>query len=263
MKLVDSHCHINFDPLGDDIPGLLAEAAASGVETMLCVAVTLEEYPEVLALARAHDNIHASVGVHPNVTDGEDPSVERLVDLGRDDNVVAIGETGLDYFRSEGDLTWQHERFRRHIEAARQVDKPLIIHTREAAQDTIDILRAEHAEEPGGVIHCFTEDWAFAKKALDLDFYISFSGILTFKSAKQIQEAAKQVPLERILVETDSPYLAPVPHRGKTNQPAYTRHVAEFLAELRGSDIETIAAATTENFYRLFRQAAVQERQAA
>ncbi len=263
MKLVDSHCHINFDPLGNDIPGLLAEAAASGVETMLCVAVTLEEYPEVLALARAHDNIHASVGVHPNVTDGEDPSVERLVDLGRDDNVVAIGETGLDYFRSEGDLTWQHERFRRHIEAARQVDKPLIIHTREAAQDTIDILRAEHAEEPGGVIHCFTEDWAFAKKALDLDFYISFSGILTFKSAKQIQEAAKQVPLERILVETDSPYLAPVPHRGKTNQPAYTRHVAEFLAELRGSDIETIAAATTENFYRLFRQAAVQERQAA
>ncbi len=263
MKLVDSHCHINFDPLGDDIPGLLAEAAASGVETMLCVAVTLEEYPEVLALARAHDNIHASVGVHPNVTDGEDPSVERLVDLGHDDNVVAIGETGLDYFRSEGDLTWQHERFRRHIEAARQVDKPLIIHTREAAQDTIDILRAEHAEEPGGVIHCFTEDWAFAKKALDLDFYISFSGILTFKSAKQIQEAAKQVPLERILVETDSPYLAPVPHRGKTNQPAYTRHVAEFLAELRGSDIETIAAATTENFYRLFRQAAVQERQAA
>ncbi len=256
MKLVDSHCHINFDPLGGDIPGLLARARANDVESMLCVAVTLEEYPEVLALAREHEHIHASVGVHPNVTDGEDPTVERLVALGCDEHVVAIGETGLDYFRSEGDLAWQQARFRRHIEAARQLQKPLIIHTRDAANDTIDILRGEHAEEPGGVIHCFTEDWAFAKKALDLDFYISFSGIVTFKSAQQIQDAAKKVPLERILVETDSPYLAPVPHRGKTNQPAYTRHVAEFLAELRGTDLETIAAATTENFYRLFRQAA-------
>ena len=259
MKIVDSHCHINFEPLADDIPGLLQQAADNDVQTMLCVSVTLEAYPEVLALARSHENIHASVGVHPNVTEGEDPEVERLVELGRNEQVVAIGETGLDYFRSEGDLRWQHERFARHIEAARQVEKPLIIHTREAADDTIALLRSHRAEEPGGVIHCFTEDWDFAKKALDLGFYISFSGILTFKSATQIQEAAKKVPANRMLVETDSPYLAPVPFRGKTNQPAYTRHVAEFLAELRGEPVEEIAAQTTENFYRLFRQAAINE----
>ncbi len=259
MKIVDSHCHINFEPLAEDIPGLIARAAENDVQSMLCVAVTLEEFPEVLALAENHPNIHASVGVHPNVTDGEDPSVDRLVELGRHDEVVAIGETGLDYFRSEGDLRWQQERFERHIEAARQLAKPLIIHTREAAQDTLAILKAQHAEEPGGVIHCFTEDWDFAKQALDLDFYISFSGILTFKSAQQIQEAAKKVPMERILVETDSPYLAPVPFRGKTNQPAYTRHVAEFLAELRGISVEEVAATTTENFYRLFRQARLKQ----
>ena len=259
MKIVDSHCHINFEPLADDIPGLLQQAADNDVQTMLCVSVTLEAYPEVLALARSHENIHASVGIHPNEKEGEDPEVERLVELGREEQVVAIGETGLDYFRSEGDLRWQHERFARHIEAARQVEKPLIIHTREAADDTIALLRSHRAEEPGGVIHCFTEDWDFAKKALDLGFYISFSGILTFKSAKQIQEAAKKVPANRMLVETDSPYLAPVPFRGKTNQPAYTRHVAEFLAELRGEPVEEIAAQTTENFYRLFRQAAINE----
>lgn len=259
MKIVDSHCHIHFEPLAEDIPGLIARAAENDVQEMLCVTVTLEEFPDVLALAEHHPNIYASVGVHPNVTDGEDPSVERLVELGQHDEVVAIGETGLDYFRSEGDLNWQRERFERHIEAARQLDKPLIIHTREAAQDTLAILKAEHAEAPGGVIHCFTEDWDFARQALDLNFYISFSGILTFKSAQQIQDAAKKVPLERILVETDSPYLAPVPFRGKTNQPAYTRHVAEFLATLRGISVEEVAAITTDNFYRLFRQAGLKQ----
>ena len=255
MQIVDSHCHINFKELAGDIPGLLETAAANDVTAMLCISVTLEDYPQVLALARDYPNIHASVGVHPNVDEGEDPTIERLVELAGHEHVVAIGETGLDYFRSEGDLGWQQERFRRHIEAARQVDKPLIIHTREAAADTIDILRKEGAEQPGGVIHCFTEDWDFAKQALDIGFYISFSGILTFKSAKQIQEAAKKVPMDRILVETDAPYLAPVPHRGKTNQPAWTRHVAEFLAELRGISVEEVAEQTTANFYRLFKQA--------
>jgi TatD DNase family protein len=255
MQIVDSHCHINFEELASDIPGLLETAAANDVTSMLCISVTLEDYPQVLALAEEYPNIYASVGVHPNVDEGEDPSIERLVELGANEQVVAIGETGLDYFRSEGDLGWQQARFRRHIEAARQLDKPLIIHTREAAADPIEILRQEKAEQPGGVIHCFTEDWDFAKQALDIGFYISFSGILTFKSAKQIHEAAKKVPMDRILVETDSPYLAPVPHRGKTNQPAWTRHVAEFLAELRGIPIEAVAAQTTENFYRLFKQA--------
>ena len=255
MQIVDSHCHINFDDLADDIPGVLAAANENDVTSMLCVSVTMEDYPEVLSLAESHPNIYASVGVHPNVTEGEDPTVEKLVSLAQNEQVVAIGETGLDYFRSEGDLAWQHERFHRHIEAARQADKPLIIHTREAAEDTMKTLKEHRAEEPGGVIHCFTEDWEIAKKALDLGFYISFSGILTFKSAKKIQDAAKKVPLDRILVETDSPYLAPVPFRGKTNQPAYTRHVAEFLAELRGLPVEEIAARTTDNFYRLFNTA--------
>ncbi len=255
MQIVDSHCHINFEALADDIPGVIATAADNEVMSMLCVSVNMEDYPQVLALAEAHPNIYASVGVHPNVTEGEEPDVEKLVTLAQNDRVVAIGETGLDYFRSEGDLGWQHERFHRHIEAARQTDKPLIIHTREAARDTMQTLKEHRADEPGGVIHCFTEDWEIAKQALDLGFYISFSGILTFKSAKAIQDAAKKVPLDRILVETDSPYLAPVPFRGKTNQPAYTRHVAEFLAELRGVTLEEIAATTTANFHRLFKQA--------
>lgn len=256
MQLIDSHCHINFDPLADQIPALLDRAHQLGISHMLLVSVDLEDYPQIQALSNTHSEIFSSVGVHPNSREGKDPIVEELVELGQDPRVVAVGETGLDYFRSEGDLGWQHERFHRHIEAARQLNKPLIIHTREAAEDTMATLKTHRADEPGGVIHCFAEDWQIAEKALDLGFYISFSGIVTFKSAKSVQEVARRMPLDRMLVETDSPYLAPVPHRGKTNEPAYVRHVAEFIAELRDEPLETIAEKTTENFFRLFQQAA-------
>jgi TatD DNase family protein len=193
------------------------------------------------------------VGVHPNVRDGQDPSVEELIALGADDKVIAIGETGLDYFRSVGDLDWQHQRFRNHINAAKALKKPLIIHTREAKLDTLRLLEEEGASDVGGIIHCFTEDWEFAQKALDLNFYISFSGIVTFNSAKDIQEVAKKVPEDRFLIETDSPYLAPAPFRGRPNYPTYVRYVAEKLAELRGTTVNQIAESSTENFYRLFK----------
>lgn len=258
MQLIDSHCHINFDPLAENVPALLDNAQNMGVSHLLLVSVDMEDYPQIQALSAQHEQIFSSVGVHPNTTDGHEPDVEELVRLGQDDNVVAIGETGLDYFRSEGDLRWQHERFHRHIEAARQLNKPLIIHTREAADDTMSTLKSHHAEEPGGVIHCFAEDWRIAELALDLGFYISFSGIVTFKSAKAVQEVARRMPLDRMLVETDSPYLAPVPHRGKTNEPAYVRHVAEFIAELRQEPLEKIAEQTTANFFRLFHDASPQ-----
>ena len=255
MQLVDSHCHINFPPLAQDVGRVLADASAHDVRYMLCVSVTLEAYPEVRALAHAHPHVFASVGVHPNEREGQDPSVEELVALASDSRVVAIGETGLDYYRSEGDLGWQHERFRRHIRAARESDKPLIVHTREAAGDTMRILREEGADRAGGVMHCFSESWEVAQQALDLGFYISFSGIVTFKSAETLREVAKRVPSDRLLIETDSPYLAPVPHRGKTNEPAYVRFVAERLAELRGEPLEQLAARTTENFFTLFKAA--------
>ena len=253
--LVDSHCHINFDPLGQDVNAVLENARAQDVGHLLCVAVNLEDFPAVRALAHAHAHVFASVGVHPNETEGRDPSVEELTALAADARVVAIGETGLDYYRSTGDLAWQHARFRRHIQAAIATGKPLIVHTREAAQDTIDILREEHAERAGGVMHCFSEDWGIAEQALALGFYISFSGIVTFKSADKLRMVAERVPAERLLVETDSPYLAPVPHRGRTNEPAYVRLVADYLANLRGVSYEALALQTTENFFRLFRHA--------
>ena len=219
---------------------------------MLCIATSWENRDEVLALAAAHSEISAAVGVHPTTTGGHEPTLEELTEAVAADNVVAVGETGLDYFRSEGDLRWQHERFNRHIEAARSVKKPLVIHTRAAADDTMQTLRDHSARDAGGVMHCFAEDWQIAEQALDIGFYISFSGIVTFKSAKAVQEVAMKAPLDRILVETDAPYLAPVPHRGKTNEPAYVRHTAEFVAELRGITLDEVAKATTENFYRLF-----------
>ena len=234
---------------------VLMRAKENQVDYMLCVSVNLEHYPEVLALAEQHPNIFASVGVHPNEQGGADPSAEQLIKLAQHERVVAIGETGLDYFRNTGDMTWQHNRFRNHIEAAKAVDKPLIIHTRDAAEDTMRILEEEGAEQCGGVMHCFVENWEIAKRALDLGFYISLSGIVTFKNAKDLQDVAKQLPLDRILVETDSPYLAPVPFRGKSNEPAYVLHVAKFLAELRGEDYEQIAEQTTQNFFDLFKQA--------
>lgn len=253
MQFVDSHCHINFPPLAQELPRVLNAAAEQGIAHLLCVAVNLHDYPAVRELAHTHPNVFASVGVHPNERDGAEPTVAELVALAQDPRVVAIGETGLDYYRSEGDLSWQHERFRRHIRAAIEVKKPLIVHTREAKHDTLAILEEEGAAAVGGVMHCFSEDWKTAERALALDFYISFSGIVTFKSADALRAVAARVPEDRLLIETDSPYLAPVPHRGKTNEPAYVRHVAECLAEVRGQTLAQIAALTTANFFRLFR----------
>lgn len=253
--LVDSHCHLNFEPLNAGLEAVLQRARDNGVGHMLCVSVTLETFPEIRQIALEYVNVFASVGVHPNEREGRDPSVDDLVDLAKDERVVAIGETGLDYYRSQGDMAWQQERFRRHIRAARECGKPLIIHTREAAADTLRIMREERAGETGGVMHCFTESWEVARAALDLGFYISFSGIVTFRSAEALREVAKQVPQDRLLIETDAPYLAPMPFRGKTNEPAFVKHVAECLATLRTTTFEDIAAQTTKNFFTLFKQA--------
>ena len=250
---IDSHCHLNMlaeEPGGID--AMVKEASDNGIEHILCIAIDKASCTEVKAIADSYPQVTASVGIHPNVDQEEQFSVEELVAQASHPKVIAIGETGLDYFRSEGDLEWQRDRFRVHIEAARQTQKPLIIHTREAREDTMDILENEKAEEAGGIIHCFTENWETAKRALDIGFYISLSGIVTFKSARELQDVAKKLPLDRILIETDSPYLAPVPHRGKTNKPVFVKHVAEFLAELRGDTVENIAATTTANFQRLF-----------
>jgi len=254
--LVDSHCHLDrldLAPFGGSIEGALAAAREQDIGHFLCVSINLEDYPAMLAIAESHDQVTASVGLHPNEQGGHDPGISELVELARHPKVVAIGETGLDYFRSEGDLGWQRDRFRRHIAAAKQSGKPLIIHSRDAKEDTLAILAEEGAIEAGGVMHCFTGDWDMAQRAMDMNFYISFSGIVTFKSAQELQEIAQKMPAERMLVETDSPYLAPVPHRGKPNHPAYVRHVAEFIATLRGESYETVAAVTTQNFKTLFR----------
>lgn len=252
IDLVDSHCHINFEPLDQEVEQVIQRARDNDVNRMLCVSVNLEDYPQVLDLAERFENVYASVGVHPNEQGGQDPSVDELVELASNSHVVAIGETGLDYFRTEKKTEWQISRFRRHIEAAKIIKKPLIIHTRDSADDTLDVMEEEGADVAGGVMHCFVEGWETAKRSMELGFYISFSGIVTFKNAKELHEVAKQVPLDRMLVETDSPYLAPVPYRGKTNEPGYTRHVAEFIAQLRGITLEELAAATTANFNRLF-----------
>ena len=254
--LIDSHCHldrIDLKPYQNDFSCFMQETETSQIEHLLCIAIDLESYPAMLALVAGFQQISVTVGVHPNVQDCKDPAVDELIALGQADNVIGIGETGLDYFRSEADLNWQHQRFRNHIRAAKTLKKPLIIHTRAAKQDTLRILEEEGASEIGGVIHCFTEDWEFAKKALDLNFYISFSGIVTFNSAKEIKEVAKKVPADRFLIETDSPYLAPVPFRGRPNYPIYVRYVAEQLAVVRGISINKIADLSTENFYTLFK----------
>ena len=251
--LVDSHCHIPMLGEDMDVNEVITNAKALGVEHMLCVSVDLETYPEILTLAEQYDCIYASVGVHPNTRMQEEVSQETLVQLASNDHVIAIGETGLDYFRSEGDLEWQRERFRTHIRAAKSVNKPLIIHTRDVGEDITRILEEEGADAVGGVMHCFVGDWETAQKAMEMNFYISFSGIVTFRNAKEVQEVAKQVPLERMLVETDSPYLTPVPYRGKPNQPGYTRYVAEYIAELKGTSFEQVAEQTTANFFKLFK----------
>ena len=249
---VDSHCHINFPELASKLPDVLASMAKNRVTHALCIGVNLPELPGVLQLAADHPNIYASVGVHPDYEDTPEPSIDTLTALSQRAKVVAIGETGLDYFRVSGDLEWQRARFRTHIRAARECGMPLVIHTRSAAADTLAIMREERAAEAGGVMHCFTESWEVAQGALDLGFHISFSGIVTFKNAQEIKDVARRVPLDRMLIETDSPYLAPVPFRGKLNEPAYVRYVAEEIARLRDMPLEEVAAVTSGNFFRLF-----------
>ncbi len=254
--LIDSHCHldrIDLKPYQNDFSNFMAEVQTNQIEHLLCISIDLESYPDMLKLVSDFNNISVTVGVHPNVQNCTDPSIEDLIVLGETKKVIGIGETGLDYFRSEGDLAWQHQRFRNHINAAKALKKPLIIHTREAQEDTLRILKEEGAGEVGGIIHCFTEDWEFAKKAMDLNFHISFSGIITFKNAVSIQEVAKKVPPDRLLIETDSPYLAPVPFRGRPNYPVYVKYVAEQIADLRGVTTTQIADLSTNNFYNLFR----------
>ena len=254
MKIIDSHCHIDrvdLDQFGGSMESMLAHAKDLSVEEFLCVCIDLEHFDDVFSLAKSHQQIYASVGVHPVEQEGKDPSVEELLALADHEKIIAIGETGLDYFHVKKDTAdWQRERFRRHIAASNQSGKPMIIHTREAKADTIEIMQQEQAQ--AGVMHCFSEDWETAKAALDLGFYISFSGIITFKSAADLREVAKKVPANRLLVETDSPYLTPVPYRGRANSPAYTYYVAEKLAEIRGDSVDNIAQQTTQNFNDLF-----------
>lgn len=254
---IDSHCHIDFPELSARLPEILAKMADNQVSHALCVSVDLPDFPRVLKLAEEHDNVYASVGVHPDYEETPEPTVDDLVRLSQHPKVVAIGETGLDYYRLEGDLEWQRERFRTHIRASRATGKPLIIHTRSASEDTIRLMREEGAGTDaggaGGVMHCFTESLEVARAAMEMGFYISFSGIVTFKNAKELQAVAREVPLERMLIETDSPYLAPVPHRGKMNEPGFVKHVAEFLSTLKGVSLEELAERTTGNFFELFK----------
>lgn len=249
--LVDSHCHLDLIPHSDP-HNLVATAHHHGVSHLLSVGVDLKSFPQLLALAQNLNNVSISVGVHPNTILEIEPEVTTLCHLADNPKVVAIGETGLDYFRSQGDLTWQQQRFRTHIQAAKAIDKPLIIHNREATADTLRILREENAAQVGGVMHCFVEDWEIAQQVMEMGFYISFSGIVTFKSAILLQTVAKKIPLDHMLIETDAPYLAPVPYRGQRNQPAYVKYIAEFIADLREEPLMTIGQATTQNFWRLF-----------
>lgn len=253
--LVDSHCHLNFPELSENIQSLRLNMEEAQVGHALCVSVTLDKFPEVLSLAERFENFYASVGVHPDYEDIEEPTVEQLVALAQHPKVVAIGETGLDYFRLTGDLEWQRMRFRTHIHAAIQCAKPLIIHTRSSADDTLRIMQEEGANQVGGVMHCFTENLEVALKAIEMGFYISFSGIVTFKNATQLKEVAQAIPLDKMLVETDSPYLAPMPFRGKINQPAYVKYVAQEIANLRGVSLNAVMQTTTDNFFTLFKHA--------
>lgn len=254
MQIIDSHCHIDrvdLDAFGGSIESMLDHARNLSVDKFLCVCIDLEHFDDVHTLSKSYPNIYCSVGVHPTETNCKDPSIEELLEYAKSNRVIAIGETGLDYFHVRKDeADWQRDRFRRHIAASNQSGKPMIIHMRDSKEDTIDILSREKAEK--GVMHCFAEDLETAVAAIDLGFYISFSGILTFKSAQDLREVAKQIPTERILIETDSPYLTPVPYRGKPNSPAYTYYVAEKLAEIRNTTIGEIAKVTTQNFNQLF-----------
>ena len=254
---VDSHCHLDFPEYAGQVDSLLARMSEARVQHAMCISVDMPDFPNVLALAEAHPQLFATVGVHPDYEDTPEPSVDELVCLAQHPKILAIGETGLDYYRI-GDRTyeemeWQRQRFRTHIKAAIQADKPLVIHTRSSSDDTIRIMKEEGASQIAGVMHCFTESWEVAKAAMDQGFYISFSGIVTFKSAKDLQETCKKVPLDRMLIETDSPFLAPIPHRGKANEPAWVSHVAQFIADLRGISVEEVGHQTTQNFKSLFK----------
>jgi TatD DNase family protein len=249
---IDSHCHINFPELNQKIDEVLSNMDSNNISHALCVSVTLDKINEILDLTKKYSNIYASVGVHPDYEDIQEPDIDTLFKYSKNEKIVAIGETGLDYFRLKGDLSWQRDRFRTHIRAAIKSKLPLIIHTRKAPDDTISIMKEEAANSATGVMHCFTESYEMAKKAIDLGFYISFSGIITFKNAETLRETVKKIPIENILIETDSPYLAPVPNRGKLNEPANVRYVAEKIAELKGLSVEKVAEITTNNFFKLF-----------
>ncbi|MCG8051847.1 MAG: TatD family hydrolase [Candidatus Thiodiazotropha endolucinida] len=257
--LVDSHCHLDrvaLDHYANDFGQFVASTLDRGISHMLCVSIDLESWPSMVSLVESYPQISVSVGVHPNDRERRDPSPHELVELAQHPKVVAIGETGLDYFHGKGDLEWQRMRFRQHIEAAKQADLPLIIHTRDAREDTLSIMQSQGADQAGGVMHCFTENWSMAERALEMGFFISFSGIITFKNAADLREVVKQVPIQQLLIETDSPYLAPVPYRGKPNQPIYVHQVAECVAEIKGLSVDEVAAQTTENYYRCFPLAA-------
>ncbi|GLR25929.1 TatD family hydrolase [Limnobacter litoralis] len=251
----DSHCHLDFEGLVENLPDILVRMQQANVSRALCISVQLEDFPNVLKLAEDHDHLWATVGVHPDYEDITEPTVERLVELAAHPKVIGIGETGLDYFRLKGDLTWQRNRFRTHLRAANQLGMPVIVHTRNAGEDTLAILREENVMACGGVIHCFTESIDFARQALDMGMYISFSGIVSFKNAADLREVARFVPMDRILIETDSPYLAPVPHRGKTNEPSFVPHVAQVIADERQMPLEEVGMCTSQNFERLFKLA--------
>jgi TatD DNase family protein len=250
---VDSHCHLDFPEFAGEHAQLLAAMAAVDVTHALCISVALESFPAVRALAESYRNLYASAGVHPDTEAERSPKPDQLATLAAHPRVVAIGETGLDYYRATGDLEWQRDRFRTHVRVARACGKPLVVHTRAAAEDTLSVLREEGAAAVGGVMHCFTERWDVAAAAMEMNFLISFSGIVTFRNAVELREVAARVPLDSMLIETDAPYLAPVPHRGRRNQPAWVRHVAEEIARVKGVPLEEVGRRTSDNFFRLFR----------
>jgi TatD DNase family protein len=253
---IDSHCHLDrlkLAPYNGDLSLALKAAKENLVETLLCVAIDLEHIEDVLSIAANYDDVYASVGVHPGSTECEEPTVERLLALSEREKVIAIGETGLDYYYGEEHKDIQQEWFKRHLLASKACRKPVIVHTRDARADTLALIKQYSDPDVAGVLHCFTEDWDMASKAIEHNFYISFSGIVTFKNAKELQEVAKKVPLERMLIETDSPYLAPIPYRGKPNEPKYVPEVAKFIAELKGLDVQQVAEQTKQNFLSLFK----------
>jgi len=252
---VDSHCHLDFPDLSGQLPDILARMHNNQVTHALVVSVNLPDWPRLLSIVKPHDNLYASVGVHPDYQDTPEPDVDTLVSHAQNPKVVAIGETGLDYYRLQEPLDWQRERFRVHIRAARTARLPLIIHTRSASADTLRIMQEEGAQDCGGVMHCFSEDWDVAQAAMQMNFYISLSGIVTFKNAHVVHDVARRMPLARLLIETDAPYLAPVPHRGKLNDPSLVRHTAQYIADLKGIPVQTLARHTTENFFTLFAKA--------